>query len=478
MATIKFGTDGWRAVIADEFTFSNVRIVAQALADYWKQQHDGTGGSTGNRAVIGYDHRFLSEKFAEATAEVLSANGITCWLSDGAATTPGVSFAVKKHGLVGGVMITASHNPPQFNGFKVKGAYAGPADPEETSQVEKLIGATEPKRLLLRDAMGQGRVVLRGLRAEHAKAIRDYVDWPRLKRARLRAVHDSMHGTGKTFFSELLKGSNTRVVTIRATRDPLFGGLPPEPIEQNLGALQQYLRKHPADIGLATDGDADRLGATDGHGNYLTPHQILALLLLHLARNRKQRGAVVKSINMSAWCKRIADALGLECIETPVGFKHTCKLMRAKDVLIGVEESGGYGVRGHIPERDGFLAGMLLLEMLAVEKKGIPRLLAQLDKEFGKLRFGRVDMHIEPGDRNAFFTALKAASPTTLGKSTVDKIQTEDGIKWLAGDAPWLLVRASGTEPVVRVYAEAEGERGVAELLKAGEKLVKNAIKK
>lgn len=465
MSRIKFGTDGWRAVIAEEFTFANVRIVAQALADYWKQQNGG--GEL--RAVVGYDRRFLSDRFAGAAAEVLAANGIRCWLSRGAATTPAVSLAVKNHGLVGGVMITASHNPPHFNGFKIKGAYAGPADPSETAGVESLLGVTPPR-------VASGKIELRDLRAEHAKAIRAFVDWKMLKRARLRVVHDAMHGSGAGFFAEILKGSNIRVASLRENPDPFFGGVNPEPIESNLRATQEFLRQHPADIALATDGDADRLGATDGQGNYLSPHQILALLLLHLARNRQMRGVVVKSVNMSAWCKRIADALNLPCVETPVGFKYICKLMRESDVLIGVEESGGYGVRGHIPERDGFLAGMLLLEMLSVERKSISTLLARIEKEFGRLCFGRLDLHVDAGDRKAFFDMLKAGSPQKLAGKPVDKIQTEDGIKWLAGDAPWLLIRASGTEPLVRVYAESETDRATRQLLALGEKLVSSAI--
>ncbi|HEX4946379.1 MAG TPA: phosphoglucomutase/phosphomannomutase family protein, partial [Blastocatellia bacterium] len=360
MAIIKFGTDGWRARIAEDFTYANVEIVTQALADYVKTQ---TTNATPH-LVVGYDRRFLSEYFAERTAEVLAGNGFVVDLFNQDVPTPVVSFEVKKRGLDGGVVITASHNPPDFNGYKFKAPFGGAATPEITALIEAELGKNEPKKISLADGQAQGTINVIEVNHDYHNHVAALIDTERLKASSGTVIADPMHGTGGRWIESFIGGGKLHVETIRANRDPLFGGVFPEPMPQHLGALSQAIRERGALIGLATDGDADRVGAMDENGDYINTHQILAILLLHLVRHKKLNGSVVRTFSQSVIVRRIAESYGFRLFETPIGFKHIGAIMLdpANDFLIGGEESGGIGTSIHIPERDGVFNCLLLLE--------------------------------------------------------------------------------------------------------------------
>lgn len=464
---IKFGTDGWRGVIAEEFTFANVRRVAQATADFWKQTRPGK-----LRAIVGYDNRFLSETFAEAVCEVLAANGITALYPPGAVPTPAVAHAVRERQLCGAVMISASHNPPQFNGYKLKAEYAGPADPEICQQIEALVDRNPVRQASFAAAVAAGQIELYDPRRAHLAAVKKFVDLGAVRRARLNVVVDSMHGCGGRLLESVLAGSRCRVQTIRADRQPLFGGVNPEPIAKNLGALRAAVRQARADIGLATDGDADRLGVVDERGRYVSIQLVFALLLLHLLRHRGERqGIVVRSTNGTVLIDRIGAAYGLQVVEVPVGFKYICQQMRTADVLLGGEESGGMGFRGHIPERDGLLACLTLLELLCVTRQPLTRLIAALQREFGRSVYDRIDQPYPLELRERLIDRLRRQPPATLAGVPVRETRTADGVKYIAADDSWLMFRASGTEPIIRIYTEADSARRVAQLLAQGRAL-------
>jgi phosphomannomutase len=452
MTKIKFGTDGWRGVIAEDFTFDNVRRVAQATADYWNA---GNGAKT---AIVGYDNRFLSEVYAKLVCEVLAGNGIQALYPQEAVPTPSVTYAVRERRLAGAVMITASHNPPQFSGYKIKADYAGPADPGICAQIEARVDQS-PVRTASGDAFEAFDP-----RPAHIAALRKLVDLPAIRRAKLRAVFDSMHGCGGRMLERIVGGT-----TIRAERDVLFGGVNPEPIGKNLAPLCEAVRKSRAHIGLATDGDADRLGVVDNAGRYVSIQLVFAVLLLHLLRHRRETtGSVVKSANSSYLIDRICQAHGLKCVEVPVGFKHICEQMRGADVLIGGEESGGLGFRGHIPERDGILANLMLLELLAVARKPFTRLLAEVQKEFGASAYDRIDMHYPLEKRDRLIETLRRDPPRALLGAPLAKMKDFDGVKYIAKDDSWLMFRTSGTEPIIRIYCEAGSPARVKKLLAHG----------
>jgi phosphomannomutase len=451
-AKIKFGTDGWRGVIADDFTFENVRRVAQATADYWNAQR------LPKRAIVGYDNRFLSEIYARLVCEVLAGNGIEALYPPVAVPTPAVSYAVRDRRLCGAVMITASHNPPQFNGYKLKAEYAGPATPEMCSAVEALVDASPVRR--------GDKIQTYDPRPAHVAVVRKMVDLKAIRRAKLRVAIDSMHGSGGRELEKLVGGT-----TIRADRDPYFGGVNPEPNDKNLGALCTAVKKLRADIGLATDGDADRLGIVDEKGRYVSIQLVFAMLLLHLLRNRNERGeVVVKSGNSTVLIDRICQAYSIECVEVAVGFKHICQQMREHDVLIGGEESGGIGFRGHIPERDGILANLMLLEMLATTGKPLTKIMRELQKEFGASAYDRIDMHYPLERRERLIVHLAENPPGRLLGSSIREVKTYDGVKYLAEDDSWLMFRTSGTEPIIRIYSEATTSAKVKKLLELGRK--------
>jgi phosphomannomutase len=492
---IKFGTDGWRAIIAREFTFANVERVAQAYADFLiasvtdqltqqlvdvkqvsKEEAQsktfsgviGKAVSKDQLVVVGYDRRFMSENFAKQAAEILVGNGFRIALFTEAQPTPLISWCVKHLSAVGGVMITASHNPAVFNGFKIKAPWGGSAAPETTAAVEKMLDRQPPKRAEISD---DGHEMLGPVIDQYRTQVRSYIDLERLRAAGGHVIVDPMHGAAGYWVEGFLKGGKTEVQTIRANRDPLFGGVNPEPIDVNLGALKQRVVETQALVGLATDGDADRVGAVDELGNTMTMHDVVPLILLHLARERKMTGGVVRTFSQSVLLKRIAAACDLKLYETPIGFKYIADLMLKDDILIGAEESGGIGVKGHIPERDGVLNSLLFLEAIVTAGKPPSVMLAELHREFGEFHFGRRDLHVETKVGHDLISELTEHTPKEFAGYQVTNLQTMDGTKLLFDDESWILFRQSGTEPVLRIYSEATSVKKMNELLDAGEQL-------
>lgn len=470
MAQIKFGTDGWRAVIAEDFTFANVERVAQATADYWNA--NPVAGTT-KKVIIGYDRRFLSDAFARRTAEVMAGNGFHVILTAEPTPTPAVSWLVKREAAIGGVMITASHNPPVFNGFKLKAHYGGSAEPAICQGIEKLLDQTPPRKQDFDAAIREKAIVQKSIVPPYFQAIKKLVDFKLIAKSKLRFAHEALYGVGAGCFDTLLKGTTCRVTTLNAQHDPLFGGINPEPIEKNYKTSQAYLKKHPHDICLVTDGDADRVGGMDGRGNYLTTHQLICLLLLHFIKNRGAKGRVVKALTTTSMVDRICAHYGLELVETGVGFKYICAEMLKGGVLLGFEESGGIGFPGHVPERDGIAAGLMLLEMLATEKTSVNKLLAKLEKDFGPHRYARIDTHFPLEKRAALMEFCQANPPAALLKSPLADVKSYDGVKFVSQDGSWLMLRGSGTEPILRIYAEAKSDADARKLLQLGVQMTK-----
>jgi phosphomannomutase len=470
MAKIKFGTDGWRAVIAEDFTFENVSRVAQATATYWKAN---PVAGTNQQAVVGYDRRFLSNEFAQRTAEILAGNGFTVTLTDRPTPTPAVSWAVKKQRGIGGVMLTASHNPPIFNGFKLKAYFGGSAPPEVCSAVEAQLDREPVKSMPFADALKAGQVVVKDICPPYYAALKKLVDFKLIAQSKLKFAHEALFGVGAGCFDRLLAGTTCKVTTLNAAHDPFFGGINPEPIAKNYGRSMAYLAKHPHDLCLVTDGDADRVGGMDGRGNPLSTHQLICLLLHHYADNKRQRGRVVKALTTTSMVDKFCAARGLELVETGVGFKYIAAEMIKGGVMLGFEESGGIGFPGHVPERDGILAGLMLLEMLATERKPLTKLLAGLEKEFGPHRYGRIDTHFPLEKRAALMEFCKTNPPAKLLKSPLKDVKSYDGVKFCAEDGSWLMLRGSGTEPILRIYAEAQSDADAQKLLKLGVSLTK-----
>lgn len=463
--SIKFGTDGWRAVIAEDFTFANVARVAQATADYWRAN---PVSGTESKVVVGYDRRFLSNEFARIAAEIFAANGFAVVLTPEPTPTPSVSFAVKRQRAVGGVMITASHNPPTFNGFKLKSHYGGSSDPETCKGVEGYLDRNPVRRLELADGLKEKQIVVRDVRPEHYAALKKLVDFKLIAKSRLRFAHEALFGVGAGCFEQLLAGTTCKVTTLNGNHDPLFGGINPEPVEANYKHSQAFLRQHPHDLCLVTDGDADRVGGMDGRGNYLTTHILICLLLHHFVHNRQGRGRMVKALTTTSMLDKMCAAYGLELVETGVGFKYICAEMLKGDVLLGAEESGGIGFPGHIPERDGIAAGLMLLEMLAFERVSLNQLIAKLEKQFGPHRYGRIDTHFPLEKREELMAFLKANPPDKLLRSPLAEVKSFDGVKYVAQDGSWLMLRGSGTEPILRIYAEAGTDAAARKLLRLG----------
>ena len=469
MTTIKFGTDGWRARIAEDFTFANVEVITQALIDYLRTQNP-----TDKLAVlVGYDRRFASELFAQRTAEVFAGNGIVTDLFAHDVPTPLVSFEVKRRGLAGGVMITASHNPPEFNGYKFKAPYGGSATPRITNEIEKLVGATKPQRMLFGEAQQQGLVNVITPPDDYRRHIESVIAINELRNADALVIADPMHGTGGRWVETLLGGGKLRVETIHAERDPLFGGVLPEPMPWNLELTARTVRERGALMAVVTDGDADRVGALDERGEYINTHQILMIMLLHLARNKGWRGSVVRTFSQSVIVRRIAESYGFRLFETPIGFKHIGELMLdpANDFLIGGEESGGIGVRGHIPERDGVFNCLLLLEAVLAAGKKPSEIVRDIWREFGEFHFERRDLHVPIEHGLQLVSRLREQTPDTFAGERVVGIGTLDGTKLLFADESWILFRQSGTEPVLRVYCEASSLAQTTKLMDEGERL-------
>jgi len=478
--TIHFGTDGWRAVISDTFTFHNLRLVAQAIADAVASSEWLNGNTFGktpdpHKMVVGFDTRFLSDRYAAEAARVLAANGFTVFLSNSDVPTPAVSLAVGQLGAIGGIMITASHNAPRYNGVKLKAAYAGSALPEQCRRVEVYLNDNEQR--------GRGPNLMDYDRAKEAGLIqrfnptlayfdhlRTLIDVQAIADNPQHLVVDPMFGSGRGQIRGILQGTGCEVFEIRGEMNPGFGGIHPEPIARYLGALAGAIAAGHGQLGLATDGDADRIGAMDGRGQFVDPHRILALALKYLVEKRGWRGKVVKTISTTQMINRLAARYGLEVIETPVGFNHIADWMLRDHVLIGGEESGGMSFQGHIPEGDGVLMGLLLVEMVATTGAPLEDLVAQLLAEVGPSHYARLDLRLSaPVAKERMVARLTDEAPTQIAGTSLASVSTLDGVKYLLEDESWLLIRPSGTEPVLRVYAEAREARMVEELLAHGQ---------
>lgn len=451
---IKFGTDGWRGIIGDNYTFKNLKIVTQAVADYL---------GDGKKVAVGFDTRFMSDCFARITAEVLKNNGVEVVLSDRACPTPTLSFTVKSKKLDLGIMITASHNPPEYNGFKIKIPSGGAAGQEITSQVENLLGKTPAKET----DDPRGKISQENLVSGYIKFIRNYIDLKKIRNKKFKVLVDAMYGSGNSFIADILKGTKIRLEFMRNTINPFFGGKGPEPTEENLAELKQRVKREKFDLGIALDGDGDRIAAVAPGGIFIHPQKILGLLALHLNQDRKWTGGIVKTIAGSTMIDRIAQHLEVKLYETPVGFKYISDLMDKNDILAGGEEAGGMGVKGYIPERDGSVAGLLLIEMMVYRNKNILTILNEMERQFGRYYYLRDDLYLDkPAELK------KEGLPQELLGKKVIRIKDFDGIKLICEDESWLMFRASGTEPIMRLYAEAKSLQRAKQLLELSRKII------
>ena len=455
MGTIKFGTDGWRAIMAREFTFDNLRLVVQAVASYLKET------SKKGKMVIGYDQRFLSDKFALEAAQVLIGNDIPVLLIGKPAPTPTTAYAIKKYGALGALMITASHNPPEYNGIKFIPEYAGPATPEITDAIEKHLNALTLDEVNVRKITStdsEGLIEYIDPMNDYLNHLHSVVNMEYINKSPIKIIVDSMFGAGIGYLEKFLHDSNCQVISIHDYRDPLFGGGMPEPMGSSLNELVYKVKETGAVLGLALDGDADRFGVIDRDGTYFSPNQILPLLLHHLIENRGWLGTVARTIATTHLLDRICEYYGQDIYETPVGFKYIGKLLLEKDCILGGEESGGLSIKGHMPEKDGVLACLLVIEMVAQSGKSLGELMEDIYKKYGKLISERLDITVIAESMPGMLAAVKDYSPAKInGQLVVEKI-TIDGIKLKMANGSWMLIRPSGTEPLFRLYAEAESE--------------------
>lgn len=469
--TIKFGTDGWRAVIAETFTFENVRLVSQAVADHLIE----TGESdTSPEIVIGFDTRFLSDRFAAEVARVMAANGIIAHLARADAPTPAISYNIVHKKAAGGVMITASHNPPRYNGFKVKAAYGGSASKQQIEAIERRLFAIHER--IGANLMDYQKAEEMGLIQRFDPAWPYYehltsnlVDMDIISNGELTVVVDSMYGSGRGVLREILSRTRTKIHELHSELHPGFGGIHPEPLGKNLKELIATVQHENVHFGLATDGDADRIGAVDNQGKFVDPHTIMALAVRYLVERRGLTGAIAKTISSTFMLNRLAKRYGLKLHETPVGFDVIANLIVKDDILLGGEESGSITVKGHIPEGDGILMGLLLMEIVADAGLPLSELVEDLQRSVGPACYKREDIRLKGFiSKSEMVKRLVENSPSQIAGETVVKVDSYDGVKYHLADDSWLLIRPSGTEPILRVYAEATSETAVEAILQQG----------
>ena len=479
---IHFGTDGWRAVISDTFTFHNLRLVAQAIADAimsddWNEGTPQVKSIDPRKMIVGFDTRFLSDRYAAEVARVLAGNGYTVHLTQGDAPTPAISYSVRNLGAIAGIVITASHNAPRYNGVKLKASYGGSALREQCRRVEVYLNDNEERgrgpNLMDYDQARQIGLLQRfNPLPAYYDHLRKLINFDAIADHPQRVVVDSMYGSGRGIIKSILKGTGCEVREIRGEMNPGFGGVHPEPIERYLGSLAGAISTGMGDIGLATDGDGDRIGAMDERGNYIDPHKIMALAMRYLIEHRDWRGPAVRTVSTTRMIDRLANHHDLPVYETPVGFNYIADYMLQEDILIGGEESGGITFRGHIPEGDGSLMALLLIEIVATSGVPLSELVADLLKNYGPVHYQRTDLRLRhPIAKEHMTRQLVEETPRLIGGEKVIDIQSRDGVKYLLADDSWLLIRPSGTEPVLRVYAEGRSPEMVQDLLKFGEKI-------
>lgn len=452
MKQIKFGTDGWRAVIAEKYTFKNVGIVTQAVARWIVDEE-----VTGNGVVIGYDARFLSERFAKHAATVFAEMQIPIRMADQITPTPAVSWAAKHFNAIG-IVITASHNPPEYNGYKIKALYGGSAGPDD-------IAAIELRLKLYDEALNpdsydsyQKKGLIREMNFTdgYLDLIRESIDLDAIRESKIKIAHDPMYGSGRTILKQLLDG---QILEIHDELNPSFGGTAPEPMQKNLRELSDVVVENKCALGVANDGDADRIGMVDENGTFVNSHQLLSLLVKYMVEERKMRGKIVKTVSTTTMLDKQAEKYGLPLDVTPIGFKYIAEKIVAEDVLAGGEESGGLAVKGHLPERDGIYIGLLISEMVVKSGKPLSELVQDLFDEYGNHETYRNDIHTEDHKKKAMISYCKNKKLKEIAGQRVIDWDTKDGIKHHLENGSWLLVRQSGTEPVLRVYSEASTQK-------------------
>jgi alpha-D-glucose phosphate-specific phosphoglucomutase len=472
-SVIKFGTSGWRGLIARDFTFANVRLATQGIALYLKNELTRKDSPIYGRkpiVILGHDTRFLGREFSLAAAEVLTNGGLTPWLCERDAPTPVISYTIRDRKAIGGINMTASHNPAEWQGLKFSTSNGAPATPEVTRQIEANVNDLLAQNWTMKSAV-VGTFECKTLDPQPAyfKQLRKLIDFSAIRKARLKVAVELMYGTGRGYLDTLLEKAGARVTTFHDQLNPLFGGHHPEPNAEGMAEVSRFVRSGKAQLGLGLDGDADRFGIVDQDGTWLTPNQILALALYHLKRNRGWTGAVVRTVPTSHQVDAVAELLGVKVHETPVGFKYIGALMETEPIIVGGEESGGLSVKGHVPEKDGILACLLMAELVATERKSLGKILRDLEKKTGAFYTDRLNVKVS--NKDALLAKL-GGGLTNIGPFTVEKFIDTDGYKFLLPNREWVAFRASGTEPLIRCYIEAKSAAQLKRLRAACESLL------
>jgi alpha-D-glucose phosphate-specific phosphoglucomutase len=473
---LKFGTSGWRGLIAHDFTFANVRLATQAIAQYLQSELANPASAIYQRkpvVILGHDTRFLGREFALAAAEVLAHNGLIPLLCQRDAPTPVIAYAIRLRKAIGGMNLTASHNPAEYQGLKFSTSNGAPAHPEVTHQIEANIAQLISQNWSLKSAVvGAFKCRTFDPQPAYFRQLRRLVNFSAIKQGKLRVAVEVMYGTGRGYLDTLLAEAGAKVIVFHDQLNPLFGGLHPEPNAEGMLAVRECIRQGQAELGLGLDGDADRFGIMDRDGTWLTPNQVLALTLYHLKKNRGWTGAVVRTVPTSHLVDAVAELLGVKVHETPVGFKYIGALMESEPIIVGGEESGGLSVKGHVPEKDGILACLLMAELVATEKKSLGQILRELEKKIGPFYTERINVAIRADQKEALLNKL-AGGLDTIGSFKVEKFIATDGFKFLLPNREWVAFRASGTEPLIRCYLEAKSVGHLNCLRRACQKLLR-----
>ncbi|HSU55778.1 MAG TPA: phosphoglucomutase/phosphomannomutase family protein [Candidatus Dormibacteraeota bacterium] len=469
MASIKFGTSGWRGLIARDFTFDNVRLATKAIAEYL----NGLQTPASKTVIMGYDTRFLGREFSLAAAEVLAANGLAPLLCNRDAPTPVIAHTIRTRKARGGINMTASHNPAEYRGLKFSTSNGAPAPPEITRQIEANVARLQNSNWTFKAAViGTYQCKTIDPQPDYFKQLRKLIDFSAIKKAKLKVAVELMYGTGRGYLDKLLEQNGAKVTLFHNELNPLFGGHHPEPNAEGMAEVSRFVRSGKAQLGLGLDGDADRFGIVDKDGTWLTPNQVLVLALYHLKKNRGWTGAVVRTVPTSHEVDAVAKLLGVTVHETPVGFKYIGALMESEPIIVGGEESGGLSVKGHVPEKDGILACLLMAELVATERKSLLAILRELEKTIGEFHSDRINIAIRPDTKDALLAKL-GSGLAAIGPYTVEKFVTTDGFKYLLPKGEWVAFRASGTEPLIRCYIEAKSKASLSKLRKACQELLR-----
>jgi len=475
MVSIKFGTSGWRGLIARDFTFDNVRLATQGIALYLKAELEAAASPVHGRdpvVILGYDTRFLGKEFSLAAAEVLTASGLKPLLCNRDTPTPVISYTIRNRKAIGGINMTASHNPAEWQGLKFSTSNGAPATPDVTRQIEARIAELQTSDWSFKSAVvGTFKCDTFDPQPAYFKQLRKLIDFGTIRKAKLKVAVELMYGTGRGYLDRLLEDAGAKITVYHNEADPLFGGHHPEPNAEGMAEVSRFVRSGKAQIGLGLDGDADRFGIVDKDGTWLTPNQILALALYHLKKNRGWTGAVVRTVPTSHQVDAVARLLQVPLHETPVGFKYIGALMESEPIIVGGEESGGLSVKGHVPEKDGILACLLMAELVATERKSLGHILKELEKQTGAFFTDRLNIRI-PAEKKDALLARLGKGLDAVGRFPVEKFITTDGYKFILPNGEWVAFRASGTEPLIRCYIEAKSKPQLKKLREACQELL------